>query len=456
MTGRRKDDKPEQAIADEPQTAGRQIRYMAQSVLLEEAGTSWMTTATVFVVAGVVAAFITWSSLTDVDEVAVTNGSVVPAGSVQTVQHLEGGIVREILVRKDQLVQVGQPLLRMDRAQASAEHEQMKARRVSLRLRAERLRAVAEGRSPDFSFVPERQKHLIKDQMEIYQAQVNRWASQRVVFDNQADQKRKEIESANEQIAAVRRQLDLLAKEVKMREELAAKGYTAQVVVFSIKRQYAATESELGRLKGQVRTATEELNEVLSRAEDLDQNVRENALNEMGSVTAELAQVEENLARLNDRVRRLEIRAPVSGFVQGLTVSTVGAVVPAGGVLMDIVPIDGTLLVETKVSTRDIGHVSVGQPVNVKVTSYDFARYGSVGGKLKSISATTLQDEEGGEPFYKGLIELDKSYVGENETANHIMPGMTVQADIVTGKKTFLQYLLKPIYVSMKESFRER
>lgn len=440
----------------EMQIANRQIRFMAQSVLLEEAGTSWMTAATIYVVGAVVGAFVIWSSLTHVDEVAITHGSVVPAGSVQTVQHLEGGIVREILVKEKDLVEKGQPLIRMDPVQASGEAEQIKARRAGLLLRAERLRAVAENRKPDFSKTAPQYAHLVKDQMEIYRAQMDRWESQRTVFQKQAEQKRQEVAAVREQLEATRKQIALLTKEVEMREKLAADGYTAKVVVYAVQRQHAAAESELGRLKGQEKTAHEELKEMISREADLDQNVRENALNEMGTVTAELAQVEETLNRTNDRVSRLVVTAPVSGYVQDLKVKTVGAVVPAGGVLMDVVPTDDKLNIETRISTRDIGFVRVGQPVTVKVTSFDFARYGSVDGTLASVSATTMTDEKSGQPFYKGTVELNKLYVGENEAANRILPGMTVQADIVTGNKTFLQYLLKPIYVAMNGAFHER
>ncbi len=452
---KRNRNQPKPSTGEETQLASRQIRFMAQSVLLEEAGTSWMTSATIYVVGGVVASFIVWSSLTHVDEVAITHGSVVPAGSVQTVQHLEGGIVSEIMVKEKDLVKKGQPLIRMDPVQASGEADQIKARRIGLQLRAERLRAVAEARRTNFKSGPQ-YAHLVKDQMEIYNAQIDRWESQRLVFRKQAEQKRQEVAAVREQISATNRQISLLAKEVAMREKLAADGYTAQVVVYAVQRQHAAAESELGRLKGQEKTALEELKEMISREADLDQNVRENALNEMGTVTAELAQVEETLNRTNDRVNRLVITAPVSGYVQDLKVKTVGAVVPAGGVLMDIVPSDEKLNVETRIATRDIGFVKVGQPVTIKVTSYDFARYGSVAGMLTSVSATTINDEKTGQPFYKGVVELTQFHVGENAQANQIVPRMTVQADIVTGNKTFLQYLLKPIYVAMNGAFHER
>ncbi|MGB0671149.1 MAG: HlyD family type I secretion periplasmic adaptor subunit, partial [Rhodospirillales bacterium] len=432
--------------------ADRQLRYMAQSVMMEEAGISWLTNFTIALVAVIVGAFLLWSAVTNVKEIAVTHGAIVPSGSVQVVQHLEGGIVREILVRERQLVEKGQPLVRMDPAQAKAELDQVKTRRVTLQLRAERLRAVAEAREPNFAFVGPEYAKLIQDQTEIYTAQVNRWATQREVLEKQVTQKDEEIAAVKDQQRATRDQIDLLQKEIDMRAGLVEKGYSSRVVLLAVQRQKKAADSELARLQGQEKSAVEKLREVESRLADLDNNVRENALNEMGSVTSELAQVDDAINQSADRVNRLDVLSPVRGLVQQMKIKTEGAVVPAGGEIMDIVPIDDTLLVETKISTRDVGHVSEGMPVSVKVTSYDFSRYGSIHGKLKSISPTTLVDEQDGAPFYRGIVELSQNYVGENDQQNIVLPGMTVQADIVTGDKTLLEYLLKPIFVSLSNA----
>ena len=183
---------------------------------------------------------------------------------------------------------------------------------------------------------------------------------------------------------------------------------------------------------------------------------RKNILGELDVVTAEIAQVRELIHRLEDRVTRLKIIAPVHGFVKDIKVRSEGGVIAPGGILMDIVPIDDELRIETRISTKDVGHVNLGQNVTIKVTSFDFARYGSVNGVLENISATTYIDEKDGTPYYKGIVKLDVPYVGSEPSENRILPGMTVQADILTGNKTLFQYLLKPIYVSLQQSFRER
>lgn len=438
------------------QRGSRQIRYLAQFVLLEEKGMSWLAGAAVLVVAALVTAFVAWSSLIKIDEVAVASGSVIPRSKVQVVQHLEGGIVRDILVEERQVVEQGAVLARLDPIQATAELEQIRARRISLQLREERLRAFLFGREPDFSFVDPRYVHLIGDQIAIFRAAKDRWDSQRAVLEGEILQKEAEAGAAMRQMEAVGRQVQLLGEEVEMLRTLFEQGHASKVRFFEIQREKAAAESEMSRLQGQRDTAEKAVIELRERIGDLDNNQRQDAVGELGTVTAELAQVDEAISRAQDMVTRLEVVAPVKGYVQNLQVRNAGTVIPAGGVLMEVVPVDDELRVETKIATRDVGHVAPGQMVKVKVSSYDFVRYGAVEGRLEYVSATTYVDEQNGQPYYKGMVSLPRTYLGENPSENRILPGMTVQADIVTGEKTLLQYLLKPIYVSLAHAFRER
>lgn len=434
----------------------RQIRHLAQFAIVEESGISAVSKVAVTVVSGLVAAFVIWAAFMHIDEVAVTFGTVVPAHSVQVVQHLEGGIVREILVEDHAMVEAGQPLVRLDAAQAAAELEQTQSRRAGLAIRAERLRAFVDGREADFANVAGKYASLVSGQSEILAANLQRAISQRKVFEEQIQQKREEIYAAQQQQKGVSEQLRLVSEEVKMRETLFNSGYSSKVDVYAVQRQRAAAESELSRLKGQEATAAKALEELSKRITDLDNNLRQDALGELGTVSAEIAQIDDVLGRLQDRVTRLEIVSPVKGYVQNLKAKTVGSVVPAGGMLMEIVPVDDELLVETHISTRDVGHLHAGQRVTVKVASYDFVRFGSVDGTLRGISATTYIDEKDGTPYYKGWVLLAQPWVGKIAGENPVMPGMTVQADVITGDKTLLQYLLKPLQASFSQAFRER
>lgn len=434
----------------------RQIRHLAQFAIVEESGISAVSKIAVTVVSVLVVAFLVWAAFMHIDEVAVTFGNVVPAHSVQVVQHLEGGIVREILVEDHAVVQAGQVLVRLDPNQASAELEQMQSRRAGLTIKVERLRAYVEGRQPNFADVPAKYAGMVNDQTDILNANTLRWDSQRKVLEEQIKQKQAEIYAVQQQQKGVAEQLRLVSEEVKMRETLFNSGYSSKVDVYAVQRQRAAAESELSRLKGQESTAAKALDELSKRITDLDNNLRQDAFGELGTATAEIAQIDDALGRLEDRVNRLEVVSPVKGYVQNLKAKTVGAVVPAGGMLMEIVPVDDELLVESHISTRDVGHLHAGQKVTVKVASYDFVRFGSVDGTLRDISATTYIDEKDGTPYYKGWIVLDHPWVGKVAGENPVMPGMTVQADVITGDKTLLQYLLKPLQASFSQAFRER
>jgi HlyD family secretion protein/adhesin transport system membrane fusion protein len=175
----------------------------------------------------------------------------------------------------------------------------------------------------------------------------------------------------------------------------------------------------------------------------------------MGQVDGLLAQNHEVLEKMNNRVGRLDVQSPVNGLVKGLTVNTVGGVIQPGQALMEIVPLDSQLVVEVRIPPQHIGHLKVGMPVQVKVSTFDFSRYGAITGKLEFLSPTTFMGERG-ERFYRGRVRLDKNYVGTNEAQNIILPGMTVMTDIITGDKTIMAYLLKPIHNSIKTAFTER
>lgn len=434
---------------------GRQTRYLAQSVLLEESGGSKIVRATIFTLALMVAAGIFWASITRMEEVAVTTGEVIPSGRVQLIQHLEGGVLSAILVREGDLVKKGQVILKLDPAGALSELNQYRARLIGLELKAERLRAFGSGREPDFSKTPEGLEHLRADQETIYAIQMNAWQSRREVIVQQIAQRVSELALQDKQESTLKANLDLLTQELTIREESVKKGVSSPMGLLSTRRDVNQAQGDLANLLLERRKTRQTLTEFKVRLAELDATLKETALSEMGAVTRELAQVRETMAKFEDRVRRLDMTAPVAGVVKGLNVHTVGGVIPPRETLMEIVPLDEELLAEVKISTQDIGHIQVGQPVKVKVLTYDFARYGGVEGSLKKVSASSFMGEDGA-PYFQGLVSLSQQHVGFNPRQNIILPGMTVEADIRTGDKTMLQYLLKPVYSSVNEAFRER
>jgi len=433
----------------------RQMRYLAQSALLEEAGTSSLVRMAMLTTCAIVLIFLVWSNFTHVDELAPTLGEVIPTERVKVVQHLEGGIVKAINVEEGELVEADQVLLVFEETPAKTELEKTRAREFGLMLKAERLRAFAEGREPDFGDTPPEFQNLQADQQQIYAQQLEAMQSARAVVLDQIAQRRAELRALEEQRQALFDQADILSQQLAMREELLQKGLTSKLLYLQTKQEHSRVLGDRKQVEKKYKAAEEALAEVRSRLVDLNNSLNQDALTEMGAVTTELAQVREALAQLDDRMRRLSMRSPVRGRIQGLKIRTIGAVVPPGGVVMEVVP-EGPMLVETRILSKDRGHVTKGQDVNIKVTTFDYARFGSVSGKVEAISPTTYIDEKTGEPYFKGIVTLDANYVGDVPGQFPVQPGMTVQADIITGNKTIMQYLLKPIYVGMHQSFTER
>ena len=451
-------DKPTDAKGDrrrKVRRGDRQTRFLAQSVILEEGGSSGLVRAAMITICVVICLFVGWSMVTNVDEVAVTSGEVVPSGQLQAIQHLEGGIVREILIEEGQLVERGQTMIRLDPTAAFTELQKLEARRAGLEIRSERLRAVGAGGVPDWSKVGNRYPSMIQDQQRIYEGTLEALFSRQETIRKQIEQRRSDLDVLVEREQTLNRSADIFAQELDVRERLYKEGLSSKIAYLDAKRQLNTARGELADLYSERDRATEAIKESQSRLDEIETEAREQALAELSESANELIQVEEALVEARDRVNRLEISAPVRGIVKGLLVHTVGGVIPPGEVIAEVVPLHKELVVEAKIQPRDVGHVRIGQPVTVKVTTYDSARFGGITGELRDVSASTFLDEQG-DPYYKGIIELDRNYVGHDETQNRIMPGMTVQADIKTGKKTLFEYLLKPVYSSVSTSFRER
>jgi HlyD family secretion protein/adhesin transport system membrane fusion protein len=429
-------------------------RLLSTATLLEEKGPPRALCYLLLLICLLVGGFIVFSVATEITEAAVVHGEVVPEGSVNVVQHLEGGIISQVLVEEGQVVQKGQPLVRLDEAAARAELDQIRALETSLVLRTQRLRAFVMGREPHFS-ASDRYADLVEDQYSVLEMQLRAHESQRQVLESRIQQRAAHIAALEDQKTHLQEQMTISRQLLEMRKKLLDKGLVSRVTYLETERQLSRVHSELTGIVGQIAEAQAALGEARNSLLELDAQLRNKALEETGHVTEELAQVREKLARAEDRVARLEIDAPVRGIVKGLRTKTIGGVVRPGETLMELVPLGDALVADVKIAPRDIGHVAIGQPAKVKVSTYDSARFGDIDGTLKHISASTFQEDRG-KAFYKGIIELSKDYVGNDPAANPILPGMVVDADIVTGHRSLFRYLLKPVYRGLDSSFHER
>jgi len=433
----------------------RNLRYLARSIVLEEMGPPKALRQVVWAIVLTILVFIVWAAITPLAETARAPGHVVPLGSVMTVQHLEGGIVSEILVADGTVVQKGSILVRLDTTTAKADLEEKRARIASLSLEAERLRAFADGREPDFSKVDPQFANLARDQMSIHKLQSESLKQERAVLQHQIDQRQSELSVLAQQEKTLTEQVKISAELADMRERLMKKGHVSRVVYLRTKQELAASQGELQRVQGEHGKAQQAIDEAKGKLLELDAKRNNEAATLMGQVTGELEQLRIAVAQLEDRLKRTDIRAPVHGVVTGLQVHTVGGIVPPGGVIAEIVPVDDELVIEARISPSDIGHVEAGQKAKVIVTAYDFSRFGSIDGAVDKISPNTFLDDDGA-VYYKAIVRLSQNFVGNKPGRNPVVPGMITEVAINTGDRTFLSYLIKPVLLATERAFTER
>jgi adhesin transport system membrane fusion protein len=438
----------------EDKRGNRHLPSLNRSLHIEEGRPPHSSRMNILIACGIVFSFIVWASITPIDEITTATGQVIPTGFIKSVQHLEGGLITEINVHEGDLVKEGQVLIVLDGKGAQSELEQALAKQAALKIKAERLRSFGLGQKPNFSEFGAAHKNLIDDQQAIYNMQVQNRDDQRAVIDKQQEQQKALLAIQVGQEKDLRDQLAIVEKQRDVTKGLYEKRLKTGTEYRNTEENVSRVLKELDQVLNQMQQTRQAIAEADNKLIELGTNLRNVALTEMGNVTGEIAQIKESITKLQDRVTRLEIKAPVSGIVKGLKTNTLKGVIQPGEEIMQIVPANA-MEIEGQINPKDIGNTQVGQDVTIKVSAYDYSRFGSVDGKLHAISASTFLDDNK-KPYYKAFITMDQLYVGKNPKVNHIAVGMTVTAEIHTGEKTLLQYLVKPVYNAVKTSFRER
>jgi HlyD family type I secretion membrane fusion protein len=439
-----------------PQLGGRARRLLTETAQIEEELLPTFVRPMLLIILFAFIAFIVWAVITQIKEHAVARGEIIPVSNLKTVQHFDGGTVAEIFVEDRTLVREGQELLRLDGTHTMAELRQLEARQIALRLRAERLNAFAEGRKPEFEQLAESYLELLRDNYRYYDSQIASRDSTLGIYNRQIAQRLQRIEQLDKALAAAEEHVRLTGELTGMREDLASRRLVSRTVLLETRRARVTAEGEVARLKEEIALTKLELGEISSRRTDALNGLHRDARGELQSVLAEAAEVAESIKRATAKVDRLVMRAPHRGFVQDLRVKGVGQVIEGGQVLMQIVPDDKPLEAEIRILPKDIGHVTLGQSVNLRLSSYDYTRFGYAKGVIRRVSATTVTDPKTNDIYFVGWVTLDKPYVGDDPGRYHIQPGMSLEADIVTGGKSMLSYLLRPVIDAFSRSFHER
>lgn len=392
--------------------------------------------------------FLLWASIARVDEVSRGQGRVIPSSKVQIIQSSEPSTIREILVRSGQTVKKGQLLVRLDNTTSQSELGQLETENTRLAQRAARLAGEGGGAGCTGT--------SCGDEMRLAEVRRSSLQSQLAALSASVEQRRRDMGEAQATASSLESSLSLAREQVAMLAPLAAKGVvpqtellTAQREVVDIQGRLAAARQAISRSQAAVREAGAEV----SRARF---DFQQEALNERSQLTTKMAVNEETIRGAEGRLARSEIRSPARGVVNDLLVNTLGGYVNAGEQIMQIVPLGDKLLIETRVTPRDIAFIKVGDPANVKVTAYDFSIYGGLIGKVVRVSADSIYDEVERQAYFTVVVETTNAYLTSNGRRLPITPGMLCDVEIVTGKKSVLSYLLKPVLKVSGSALTER
>ncbi|MDF1791012.1 MAG: HlyD family type I secretion periplasmic adaptor subunit [Thalassobaculaceae bacterium] len=435
--------------------AMRRTSYLAQSIHLEESSSPRLIRLTILLLAVAVAGAIAWAATARLDQVARADGKVIPSTNVSVLQHLEGGIIEQVMVRPGDIVEPGQTIVRMSGTGAGSELRQLRSRGASLAMRLERLYAQIQHREPDFAPWQATYPDLTKEQTQLLAASLATRKDRMQLFDEQLKDQNIQLATLLSQRGTIEESIKLIEEEEKLRKELLDKGLTRRFTYLDVLRDLNRTRGQLVQLDGLLSRTRQEIAEIDARRVSFESTSDSQALAEISTISAERAEVVESIHRFEDRFARLEITSPIRGVVQDLAFTTPGAVVAPGAQVAQIVPIEDDLVVEVLLNPKDVAFVSPGQEATVRITAYDFAQYGGMPGKVERISPTTITTDNGGS-FYNVVIRLDHNHFGEEQGKHMVLPGMIVQADIRTSDRTLLDYLAKPITRAFQIGFTER
>ena len=425
-----------------------------QGAMAEDA--HWLTRATVWAVAACLLAALLWAHFAVLDEVTTGEGKAIPSSKVQVIQNLEGGIVQEIFVREGQIVDKGDILLRLDDTRFQSNRDEAKADRLALVARIERLSAEAEGRAPGLSEeITHDAPTLAQDELALYQSRQQRLQGEQRTLGEQLRQKKQELAEFRAKAQQYRSSMGLLQQEVNMSEPLVAAGAISQVEVLRLRRSLVEVRGQLDATNLAIPRAEAAIAEIQSKIDESEVNFRTEALKELNEARTELQKITASTVAIDDKVTRSTVVSPVRGVIKQLKVNTIGGVVQPGSDMLEIVPLDDSLLIEARVRPQDVAFLHPGQSAMVKFTAYDYTIYGGLKAHLELISADTITDDDGNS-FYLIQVRTERNHLGRDESPLLIIPGMVASVDIITGQKSVLDYLLKPVLKARAEAMRER
>ncbi|HLO77758.1 MAG TPA: HlyD family type I secretion periplasmic adaptor subunit [Magnetospirillum sp.] len=403
------------------------------------------------------AAFLAWAALARLDEVTIANGEVVPEGKVKVIQHLEGGIVREISVAEGAVVKEGEALMQLDLSANSINRDELQVRLDGLILQRARLTAEAAGAATiDFpAEEAKRQPTLVSSETRNFDSRRQALRASLNVLQDQARQKALEVQELETRQRAIASSLRLARERLAMSSELVKSGLTAKMEHVALQGQAEELDGQLETVRASIPRALASQAEAKSRIEEEQARFVRTAQGELSDAELNIARTRELLSQASDQKRRTQITSPIDGIVKNLRSNTIGGVVRPGEPIMEIVPLHERLQIDAKLNPADRGYVQVGQKAMVKLSAYDYTTYGGLDGEVILVAPDTTMGNDN-QPYYRVVVQTDRAYLGDDAAKHPITAGMQATVDIHTGTRTVMEYLIKPVLKLRHEAFRER
>lgn len=410
------------------------------------------------VLAAVVLLFI-WASFAEVDRVTRGDGKVIPSQQLQVIQSYEGGMVKKLLVKEGDVVNKGDILIEIDHSMIVSQFNENNQKYLSLMAKAHRLSAEANDKPLSFpADVRTGAANVVKTETLLYTSRRLGLENEIQLISQQWEQKKQEYAEAEINLATAKRSLSSLKHEIEIIKPLVKSGIEPEISLLQLERTASEQEGKRDVSETSMVRLDSALKEIEKKRLSVTQKYHSEALADLSSVTAQAAELEQKLPALRDQVERTDLRSPVHGVVNRIYVTTVGGVAQSGTPLMDVVPIEDTLLIEAEIKPENIAFLRPGQAVLVKITAYDFSRYGGLDGTLVNIGADAVKpngDKREGQAVYRVQVRTKDNTLHVDQKSLEIIPGMVAQVDIITGKRTVLHYLIDPVLKVRDNAFRD-
>jgi adhesin transport system membrane fusion protein len=396
---------------------------------------------------------VVWSYFAEIDEVAKGDGKVIPSQQLQVLQSYDGGIVQDILVTEGQTVKTGQVLLRVDPTRFLSSLEENTTQFAALAAKVQRLSALTQDKALRFNEeLQDAAPSIVENERKLYNSNLAELDEVAAGSDSRVVQRRQDVEEERANLSQYQNVLSLTRKELSVTKPLLASGAVSEIEILRLDREVVELEGNIARSKVAIERGLNAIEEEIIRKEESRLKLINRWNQELTDATGEMATLQQSQTSLEDVVSQADIKSPINGTVQRLLINTIGGVITPGSAVVELIPKDDQLIVEAKVSPKDIAFIRQGQPAILKFSAYDFTIYGGMAAEVQHISADAITNDKD-ETYYLVRLETKRSIADESLD---ILPGMIVQVDILTGKKTVLNYILSPLFNVTASALRER